>query len=280
MKVSKLKFAVVLFFGLFIPLLGHAAPVIIYSGVDKPIIYPSDWGQRHVTLTFSLIASDNNSLDTLAGAVLIDPVKKVPYGTFQSGDQKGAYQLILTQDQIVQVRAHDPFTDALRTFEIQVFNSKGEMSKVDIKVNFILMSQFIKRSDRREKVFKPSSFKQIGQVDRLIDGNIVRGEASVNVGLAMYFESPGGKIYPSDLRQSCALMSLKASNEDFSFENVAECQTALEEFSKICRIVPGADLEKRDNLSWNTRQITCSKPISYFFFKSFDGTVEEAYVGL
>jgi hypothetical protein len=72
-----------------------AVPSILYFATSQPTLKASfccgDNGDE-TTVRFSLIATDSDGLSALAGAILQDPITKIPYGTFQAGSEKSAMQ--------------------------------------------------------------------------------------------------------------------------------------------------------------------------------------------
>jgi len=114
----------------------HAAPVFYFFGADRTQVASNEI-ERPVT--FSFVAGDPvKGLDGLAGAVLIDTLSGATYGTFGVGAQKGAYQITLTVNQILNVRPQEFTADGLeaRDFTVALYNSAGEVTQQKIKVSF------------------------------------------------------------------------------------------------------------------------------------------------
>ncbi len=105
--------------------------VILHSSASvSQLVNPQD------QVTFTVTASDNGSVDSLAGAILVDDVTGATYGSFASGTQKGSYSLTLRKFDLEKVRPIEPSPDGQerRSFQIVVMSASSDNVSTSVAV--------------------------------------------------------------------------------------------------------------------------------------------------
>lgn len=184
-----MKFALYLL--LFSSLECLAAPTVLYAGMDVPELRA---GQ---TATFSLVAGDSSGVANLAGAVLIDGESNATYGTFQTGANKGAYQLSLSYEAFEKIRpvAPGPFGGESRFVRARVFNSDGESADAEFKVKLVSTTDY---KDLPANIFSALPDEWQLHFNELWISYFGSQEFKVKVKLSFEYDRASGKVYVYD----------------------------------------------------------------------------------
>lgn len=294
--VKHLSLSLVIIASLFLTSAASATPKILYFGVSAPKVDAESFFVKgsNPRLRFSFIVSDSAGLDKIAGAVLIDPVTQIPYGTFQAGAEKTAMQLDLTLDEIFEVRQFDLFGPRERIFTTTVFNEDGQSISQDLSVEFSYFDEWVNSQPfslpgydiNFEHDWNISSEKWEMKTHRLISGKLVKGITKEFSAKSLHIYAPipeNSSLLASSPATFCKDVNDAISNMTALIEIVRprlsydDCNGAVQALDSICTYIGGQVVSSIKSTSTDGINLflSCSRTPAFAVFESDDGSVRE-----